>query len=90
MTRVSLAFAGLAASSQPLSSATRDGERGRLAIQPCAAGPCGVGCWCPFDSWQEVRLLKFGYGMTSDREVAASWCRRAAEPPRKVIRAAFN
>lgn len=69
-------------------SATRDAETGGITGRDCLGSPCSDGCWCPFDQWQEARLLKFGYGMTADREAAAYWYRRAAE--KGDYRAAFN
>ena len=80
--------AALMLSATYVSSATRDAETRSHAGHDCAARPCSADCWCPFDQWQEARLLKFGYGMTADRKAAAYWYRRAAE--KGDARAGFN
>lgn len=67
---------------------TRDPPTGAKAVRDCVGQPCADGCWCPFNHWQEARLLKYGYGMTANREAAAYWYRRAAE--KGDARAAFN
>lgn len=69
-------------------AATRDQVTGAGLGADCLVGPCSATCPCPFDRWQEARLLKFGYGMTADRQAAAYWYRRAAE--KGDSRAAFN
>jgi len=70
------------------SAAKRDIVKRDYAARDCAVSPCSSGCWCPFNQWQDARLLKFGYGMTADRKAAAYWYRRAAE--KGDARAAFN
>lgn len=69
-------------------AATRDEAVGGSAVDGCLARLCTPRCPCAFDRWQDARLLKFGYGMTADREAAAYWYRRAAE--KGDFRAAFN
>jgi len=75
----------IAATREPLS---REFGTGNSARFDCSEQACSAGCWCPFDHWEEARLLKFGYGMTANREAAAYWYRRAAE--KGDARAAFN
>lgn len=44
----------------------------------CAVGACAA-CPCFFDTWDQERRLRYGYGMTADPARAAYWYRRAAE-----------
>jgi len=69
-------------------AATREQARDRFDDPFCAGPVCTAACPCVFDQWQAARLLKFGYGMTADNDVAAYWYRRAAE--KGDARAAFN
>ena len=60
-------------------AATRDPRPDHRLDRSCGAGGCSRRCPCPFDRWQDARLLKYGYGMTADPEAAAFWYRRAAD-----------
>lgn len=69
-------------------AATREAPEHSPRSYDCTVLTCSLQCPCIFDQWQDARLLKFGYGMTADREAAAYWYRRAAE--KGDARAAFN
>ena len=69
-------------------AATREEPAQSPLSHNCAVQTCSPPCSCLFDQWQEARLLKFGYGMTANREAAVYWYRRAAE--QGDVRATFN
>lgn len=71
-----LAVVAIGVGSTGIQAASTGGER---ATSVCSFRDCGTSCVCRFQTWYEARPIRYGYGMSGDREAAAYWYAKHAE-----------